>query len=111
MAELPEFVEMNRMYRKRPFRLVTISLDDVDRRDEALKVLKENHVSSTNYIFASDDKDALAEALDPEWPGPIPYTLLIAPGGEVVYRKLGAIEPLELRRVIIERTGRTYAIR
>ena len=57
-------------------------MDPPDRRDAALKVLEKNHVSSTNYIFHSDDRDELAEALDAEWEGPVPYTILIAPGGE-----------------------------
>lgn len=108
VAELPEFVEMNRMYRKRPFRMVSISLDDPEKRAAALKMLDEVHLSSTNYILKAEDKDKFAEALDREWPGPIPYTLLIAPGGKVVYRKSGPIEPLELRRVIVEHIGRTY---
>jgi len=108
VAELPEFVTMNRMYRGRPFRLVTISLDDPEKKDQALRVLKENYVSSTNYILSSSDRDAFAEALDSEWPGPIPYTLIIAPGGEVVYRKTGQIDPLEVKRAIVGQLGRTY---
>jgi len=106
--ELPELVTINRMYRKRPFELITISIDSLDKRDQALKTLTEHHVSATNYLFASDDHDALAEALDPEWPGPIPYTILIAPGGKIVYRKLNAFDTLELKRAIVERLGRTY---
>jgi len=31
----------------------------------------------------------------------VPYTTLIRPGGEVVYRQPGAINPLEMRRLII----------
>ena len=53
VAELPEFVTMNRMYRGRPFRLVTISLDDPDKQADALRVLKENHVAAVNYVFKS----------------------------------------------------------
>lgn len=108
VAELPELVTLNRMYRGRPFRLVTISLDDLEKKDQALKVLKENHVSSTNYILDDADRDAFAEALDAKWPGPIPYTLIIAPGGEVLYRHVGQIEPLEVKRAIVEQLGRTY---
>lgn len=108
VAELPEFVTLNRMYRGRPFRMVTISLDAPEKKDQALKVLKENYVSSTNYILDSSDRDAFAEALDAKWPGPIPYTLIIAPGGEVVYRRVGQIDPLEVKRAIVERLGRTY---
>jgi peroxiredoxin len=111
VAELPEFVTVNRMYRgrrDRPFRLVTISLDDPAKREEALKVLKENHVSATNYIVNTSDRDKFAEALDREWPGPVPYTLVIAPGGKVLYRKTGQVDPLELKRAIVSHLGRTY---
>ncbi len=108
VAELPELVTMNRMYRGRNFQLVTISLDDVAKQEEALKVLKENHVAATNFILSADDRDTFAEALDQEWPGPVPYTLLIAPGGKIIYRKTGAIEPLEVKRAIVGYLERTY---
>jgi peroxiredoxin len=108
VAELPELVTMNRMYRGRKFQLVTISLDDLPKRDDALKVLKENHVSATNFILASDDRDKFAEALDQEWPGPVPYTVVIVPGGKIVYRKSGPIDPLLLKRAIVTNLGRTY---
>ncbi|OJW14708.1 MAG: redoxin [Planctomycetales bacterium 71-10] len=108
VQELPEFVTMNRMYRGRPFRLVTISLDDVAKKADALATLKAHHVAATNYILNSSDRDAFAEALDPKWPGPVPYTLILAPGGEVVYRKAGGIDPLEVRRAIVAKIGRTY---
>jgi peroxiredoxin len=111
VAEMPEFVTMHRMYRKRNFQMVTISVDEPEMKDAALKTLRENHASCTNYIANVKDKDRLAEALDKEWPGPIPYTLLIAPGGKVIYRKSGQIEPLEVRRKIADTIGRTYASR
>jgi peroxiredoxin len=108
VAELPELVTMNRMYRGRPFRLVTISMDDPAKREEALRVLRENHVSATNFILNTSDRDKFAEALDREWPGPVPYTLVIAPGGKVLYRKTGQLDPLELKRAIVGHLGRTY---
>ena len=80
VSELPELVTINRMYRKRNFQFVTISLDEPEKKDDALKVLKENHVAATNYLLNTKDRDTFAEALDKEWPGPVPYTLLIAPG-------------------------------
>jgi peroxiredoxin len=108
VAELPEFVTMNRMYRRRNFELITITVDKSAALDSAREVLENNHVSSKNYIFDSDDQDVLAEALDSQWPGPVPYTLLIAPGGKVIFRKSGPIEPLELKKAIVEQLGRTY---
>ena len=54
VAELPELVTMHRMYRGRKFQLVTISMDDLAKKEDALKVLQENHASTTNYILSSD---------------------------------------------------------
>jgi hypothetical protein len=96
------------MYRNREFELITISLDSPEKMEESLKLLKKQHVSATNYIFESGDRDALADSLDKEWHGPVPYTVLIAPGGQVVYRHHGSIDPLEVKRAIVAKLGRTY---
>jgi peroxiredoxin len=109
VVELSEFVTMNRMYRGRNFQLVTLNLDDVQEKDAVLKVLRERHVSSTNYIVDIDDRDRFAEVFDKEWPGPLPHTILLAPGGKVVYRATGETDPLEIKRAVVEQLGRTYA--
>ena len=108
VAEMPDFVTMHRMYRGRKFKLVTISMDEPDKTDAALKVLREKHVSAVNYLLKTADRDKFAEALDKQWPGPLPYTLVIAPGGKVLYRKVGAADPLEVKRAIVGQLGRTY---
>jgi peroxiredoxin len=108
VAELPEFVTMNRMYRRRPFRLVTISMDDPKKKETALKFLRARHVAATNYLLGMKDRDKFADLLDKAWPGPLPHTVLIAPGGKVLFRKTGPIEPLAVRRAIVGYLGRTY---
>jgi peroxiredoxin len=109
VTELPEFVTINRMYRDRKFQLVTISMDEPDQGAAALKVLEKQHVSGTNYHLANTNRDRFADLLDKKWEGPVPYTLLIAPGGEVLYRKIGDIKPLDVKRAIVDVLGRTYA--
>jgi peroxiredoxin len=111
VAELPEFVTMNRMYRKRNFQMITISMDEPDDKDAALKTLRENHVAATNYLSTITNRDKLADLLDPQWEGPVPYTLVIAPGGKVLYRKSGPLDALAVRRAVVEHLGRTYASR
>jgi len=111
ITELPEFVTVNRMYRRRNFEMITLTTDPPDRRKAALEVLRKNHVSCINYIFNSDDRDELAEALDSKWEGPVPYTILIAPGGEIVRRWKEEIDPIELKNEISTRLGKTYARR
>jgi peroxiredoxin len=108
VAELPEFVTMNRMYRGRPFQLVTLCMDDPEKKDDALKVLKDKKVALTNYLVRTKDRDKFADLLDKDWPGPVPYTLVVEPGGKVIYRKSGSIDPLEVRRAIVGHLGRTY---
>jgi peroxiredoxin len=109
ITELPEFVTANRMYRRRPFEMYTITIDPPERKDAALKVLEKHHVSCTNYIFATDDRDKLADALDAQWQGPVPYTILIAPGGKIVRRWKDEIDPAEMKAEISNRLGHTYA--
>jgi len=111
VAELAEFVTMHRMYRKRDFELITVSVDKPEEFAKAEAALKEHHASCRNLIFVGESQDDLADTLDKEWPGPVPYTFLIAPGGKVVYRKTGEIEPLALRRVLADKLGRTYGQR
>jgi len=111
VAEMPEFVTVNRMYRRRHFEMYTLSIDSPDQKDLALKPLKKNYVSCTNYIFNSDDRDRLAEAVDPKWEGPVPYTILIAPGGKIVKRWKDEIDSQELKTEISNLLGHTYADR
>ena len=111
VTELPLLVDINRMYRRRHFQLITISMDDPEAKQDALKILNETHASTTNYISAVTDTDEFAEALDAKWPGPLPYTILVSPEGKIVYRKEGEIDLRTLRREIADRLGRTYASR
>jgi peroxiredoxin len=109
VEELSELVTMNRMYRRRDFRLVTLSMDEPDKKDAALKVLREQHVAADNYLLKIKNRDKFADVLDKDWAGPLPHTLLIAPGGKILYRKTGAIDPLAVKRAIVNYLGRTYA--
>jgi peroxiredoxin len=107
-TEFPELVTINRMYRNREFRMATVSMDGPAGEKKAAAFLKANEASSVNLLYDSDDKYALMEALDKDWRGGIPYTLLIRPGGEVIYRHMGEIDALELKRAIVGVLGRVY---
>lgn len=109
IEELPEFVTINRMYRGRKFEMITVSADDAEKIDAAERLLSRTNVSCRNVLFDSGNRDELFETLDPEWEGGLPYTMLIAPGGKVVYRKQGQVDPMELKQVIADRVGRTFA--
>jgi thiol-disulfide isomerase/thioredoxin len=107
VTEFPHFVDMNRMYRNREFELITITLDDPARETNALNFLIKKQASTSNYLFKGD-KYAFIEIIDKKWEGSLPYTLFIAPGGKIIYTRQGVIEPLELKRTIVESIGRIY---
>jgi len=107
-AQLAEFANMSRMYRKRGFELVTISADAPGDRDKALAALKAGMVSATNYLLDGGDQSKLLSAIDEKSSGTLPHTVLVAPGGKVLYGKSGPIDALELRKAIVGFLGRTY---
>ena len=109
LIEFPEFVDINRMYRNRKFEFVSISTDKLGQRDKALELLEGFEASGTNYRFAGDNIYELIEAIDPDWQGALPYTLLIEPGGQIIYKTQGMINPLELKTTIVNSLGRFYA--
>jgi peroxiredoxin len=108
VQEMPELLTINRMYRERGLKTTIISADDAGKKDQVLAYLTEHHLAFENRIWSSDDKDALVNSLDKQWEGPIPFTLLVAPGGQVLYRQTGAFDALELKRAIVGYLGRTY---
>jgi peroxiredoxin len=101
-AEFPSFIEINRMYRSRDFEFISISADDLDKKDKVLQFLKKQQASNTNYLFNNDDKYKLINALDSSWKGELPYTILVEPGGKIVYKNNGGIDEAELKKAIVD---------
>ncbi len=87
VAELPSFITINRMFRARDFEFISVSADNPEKKDKVLKFLQKQHAANTNYLFSIDDKYKLIEAIDPKWQGALPYTVLVEPGGKIVYAK------------------------
>jgi len=110
VVEFPEFVTMNRMYRGRDFEFVSICLDDLEKKDKALKFLKEKQASNKNYIFNIDNKYAFIESIDPKWQGALPYTMIVEPGGKIVYAQQNIIDPAKIKKLIVDNPiiGRYY---
>jgi len=101
VKEFAEFQTMFRMYRHRPFTLVTVSANYPDAKNGVLRFLNEQHASSANLLFGDTDIYKLMAAFDPDWNAALPYTMLIKPNGEVVYKHQGETDPLKLKRLII----------
>lgn len=123
VQEFPDLVAISRKFDRRDFEMITISLDDpkhaakaqaflekqgaglTRRRQDALKRegRKANH-----YLFTGANQDALMAALDSEWPGPIPHTIIVAPGGNIVWRHNGVIDRATAIAALVKAMGPYY---
>lgn len=116
VAEFPELVKIYRQYSWQEFEFIPISLDPVGDQAKVERFLKRVHCglspktkplldeekrTTNNYLFDGDTED-LAKAIDLEWDGALPYTLLVGKDGEVLFRHSGVIDPLTLRKKIVE---------
>lgn len=110
IMEYPEVVALQRWYGHRNFEFVSLSADNPEHQDRALAFLEKTHSPVQNFIYDGTDKYKLIEAVDPNWNGALPYTLLVEPGGKVVYSYQGPVDLLELKRAIVEHPlmGRYY---
>ena len=109
-VEFPDLITLARIYVQRDFEFISISADDEERKNKALDFLKNHQSSGTNYLFTGDSKYELIDAIDPHWQGALPYTLLVEPGGKIVYSHEGPIEREALRKIIFNDPfiGRLY---
>jgi thiol-disulfide isomerase/thioredoxin len=99
--EFPDFEQMYRMYGHRKFELVTVAAQFPDEKKGVLAFLSREHATSRNYIFADNDSYAMMAAFDPKWNGGLPYTVLLGPGGAILYESHGPANAMELKRVIL----------
>ena len=123
VAEFPELVSLARRLSNRDFELLTISMDDPKMMPQAKAFLEKQHMVPSarlkrllaaegrgpiNFLYTEANTDALVKALDPAWPGPLPHTVVIAPGGQIVYRHNGQVDPEELKVEVLKHLGAYY---
>jgi peroxiredoxin len=120
VIEFPDLVDTYRRFQNRNVDFISITIDPPARREAAKKFLDSRHAAlsertkpslekegrtSNNYIWTGDNPDRLAEAIDAEWTGALPHTVVVAPGGEILWRHTGEIDVVELRRQILRGLG------
>ena len=101
ITEFPALEETYRMFRRRDFDLVTISTNYPDEKNGVMKTLLAQHASSRNLQFGSEDSYALQAAFEAKWDAGVPFTMVIAPGGKVLYQAQGEVDIFAVRRVIL----------
>ena len=99
--EFADFQDTFQMYKNRDLGLITVAANMPDEKAGVMKMLEKKHATSRNLLFASNDTTALQMAFDPTWDSAVPYTVLIDADGKILYKKLGGVDMLELRRTIL----------
>ena len=102
MAEFPELQKMLRMYRKRPFGVVTVSINAPDERKQVLSFLEPQKAITRNLLFGFNDPADGIAAFGADWSGGVPFTVLLSPQGEVLFRSQGKFDALKVRRAILK---------
>ena len=123
VEEFPDLVAISRQYDMREFELITISLDDPRQENRAKAFLERQGAGLTparqksaeregrrtnHYLYEGANQEDLMTRLDPEWPGAVPHTVLVAPGGEILWRHNGVIDPAAARVAIVKALGAYY---
>ncbi|MCB1204440.1 MAG: redoxin domain-containing protein [Verrucomicrobiae bacterium] len=123
VQEFPDLVATARKFGLRDFEFISISVDDPgnaaavkaflekQRAGMAPKLKKsvEAEGRTTNsYLYSGSDIDELMQALDPEWPGGVPHTVLVDTDGRIIWRHNGLVDGETLRTTILDHLGDYY---
>ena len=123
VAEFPGLVTLSRRFANRDFELITINLDAPQQEPQVKRFLEKHGAvpsnrlrrqlaadgrATTHYLYEGASTDALVKAVDPQWPGPLPHTVVVAPDGRVLYRHNGPVDPAKLLDVVLGALGTFY---
>ena len=123
VEEFPGLINVSRRMGLREFELITLSLDEPSDKPKALAFLEKHRAAlpgglksslekegrtSNNYLYTGASMDEFIQTLDKEWKGPQPHTLLIKPGGGIVWRHTGAIAEKDLLHKVLETMTEVY---
>lgn len=123
VKEFPDLVETSRKFGSRDFEFISISADDpsdpapvkafLDKQNAGLssrlkKSVEAEGRKTNSYLYSGADIDGLMKALDPEWPGAIPHTVLVDTDGTILWRHNGLVDGEQLRATILGHLGNYY---
>ena len=102
VMELPEFMEVNKMYKNKPnFKMILVSLDMAGELETGVRpFLVKNGIDADVYLL--DDNKRMNEwipAIDAKWTGAIPATVFYRNGKKLEFRE-GKIQKNDLEQLI-----------
>lgn len=98
--EFPDLVKIDTDFRA-SLDFVTVSLDDMTEiKDEVPKFLDKMNAKMPAYLLDAKDPEPAINAVDPNWGGSLPATVLYNEKGEIVFKHFGRVDAGELRSAI-----------
>ena len=99
--EFPDLVKIDKEYRPHALEFVTVSLDDMaDIKTGVPQFLDAMKATMPAYLLNTTDPEPAINIVDPRWRGDLPATYLYNEKGEIVYKHIGRVNPVELREAI-----------
>lgn len=123
LAEMPDIATLNRRFSRREFEVITIAMNKAEESERVGKILGKHRLvmspqiaktvkaegrTTNNYIYTGASSDDLAAALDPEWKGPIPYSILLDKDGTVLLRISGMIDEDKVIAAVLDKLKTTW---
>ena len=101
IAEFPEFVMIDKTYRSKGVRMVSISTDEKsDLEGAVIPFLKKQKAEFESFLSDANDPQELIDVVDKNWSGALPATFVFDKQGKLVFTKYGIIDREELLKVL-----------
>lgn len=87
--EFPSLVRLHNNYRNRGVDVLVVSVDDISDTQKVVQFLQQQKARMPAFIRKPGDAEAFINAIDAEWGGAVPYTVVYDRRGKPFSRMLG----------------------
>ncbi|MEJ5250995.1 MAG: TlpA family protein disulfide reductase [Chthonomonadetes bacterium] len=87
--EFPALVKLHDKYRRQGVEVIVVSVDDIAAQDQVADFLRQQKAKMPAFIKKPGDSEKFINAVDREWPGAIPYTVVYDRTGKPFAKLLG----------------------
>ena len=106
IEELPRILSLERKYRARGFRVVTISCDEPGEQAGALELLRKHGAPAPAYVKRVKNDEGFINWLDNQWSGALPALFLYDRAGRKIQSFVGETDMAALEKAILKTLDR-----
>ncbi len=93
VAEMPEFIKLDKDYRDKGVQVLAISADDTtDLKTLVTRFVKEKGMTFPVYVQDTDDPQEMIDLINKDWPGVLPATFIYDRQGKLILSRFGIID-------------------